>query len=389
MSGRLKELYFRIGLHAAPPGTLLFRVHNFVSGEYRHSRRPRYPDLISTGTKHPIVRLPTYDVARIRRTRQVDGLALVFFMGLGDYLMATPFIQALRLAQPDLLLYAYASSSADTVNSPLLADLLRANPELDKVFTYSGRPGRLWTDYDYRDALKDVPPGFLILPVRYDTDQWIPHRVTALMHGFGLEAPWPVPAPVLPDLPPSAAVSGALQQIAARWGTPSDRTIVCCHFDARSSGYVYPHTQQLVSRLVRAGYGVLSFTPTDVEDDAVLEIDVTKFRPTDTITLLRQLQRSGSNLRIISVNSLMWPISAGLNIRNLGLHIFHDQAVHQYLYPNIFIITPHIYPRVSPSRLFWAQGRAFENRSDRQGVVFADYDPSYVFACFERFLEAV
>ena len=57
-------------------------------------------------------------------------------------------------------------------------------------------------------------------------------------------------------------------------------------------------------------------------------------------------------LAMITVNSIMWPISAALEIPNLGLHVFWDGSVHQYVYPNLFVVTSHAYQTLSPSRLF-------------------------------------
>jgi hypothetical protein len=234
-------------MHAAPPGTLLFYAHRSIhsvmySGRLRYAsrfamRRSRYG-----GTFY-------YDIVRARRTRQVDGIALIFFMGIGDYLMATPLIEELHLAHPDLPIYAYASSNADSVNSPLVYQLLCANPVFDRVFSFRGRPGWQWVDYDFRDALTNVPENFLILPVIYESVADISHRETALLETFGLPVKLPVRGPILHtsgDFTEPARV--ILSRIRQRIQASSARRVVCCHFGARSSGYVYPHIDQLARR---------------------------------------------------------------------------------------------------------------------------------------------
>src|SRR5689334_12029390 len=92
----LSRVYRRIGIHASPPGTLFFLIHTGVR-RIVHRRILRYGsgDLLSVGQ---FGGTPYYNIALRRRTRPVEGLALIFFMGAGDYLMATPLIRALRLA---------------------------------------------------------------------------------------------------------------------------------------------------------------------------------------------------------------------------------------------------------------------------------------------------
>ena len=190
----LLSAYMRIGIHTAPPGTLFHWLHYALRRIHRF-RVYRYATA-SPAMTGPFGSIRLYDIARVRRSRPVDGLALIFFMGAGDYLMATPFIRALRAAHPDLPLYAYASSHADLVNSPLVIQLLQANPLIDRVIPYRGRPRSYWLDYDFSDALCSVPEGFVVLPVVYETNPIIYHRATALLETFGLPIDFPIPIPI-------------------------------------------------------------------------------------------------------------------------------------------------------------------------------------------------
>jgi hypothetical protein len=382
----LARAYRRIGIHASPPGTLFFFLHCLVQ-RVVHRRIFGY----ASGNLYARSRFggtPYYDIVRLRRTRSVDGLALVYFMGVGDYLMTTPMIQALHLAHPDLPIYAYTSSHADTVNSPLVSQLLRTNPLIDRVFTYHGRPRTIWTDYDFADALKDIPPGFIILPVVYEVEPVILHRVTALLETFGLPVDLPVAAPIAYKNEMSAEAGSILLSIRERIAAASARAVVCTHFGARSSGYEYPHADDLIGRLVRAGYMVISFSPTNTQSQYVIKIDVATITPGDTIEILRALRSSGTDVYMISVNSLMWPITAALGIANLGLHTFWDPAIHQYLYPNIFVVTQHLYPNLSPSRLFLAPYTTYQERKLVGGTLFTDYKADYVADCLEWMVSA-
>jgi hypothetical protein len=380
------RIYYRIGIHAAPPGTLLYGVHYGV-------RRVVNAGILRDASRDAIVRspyggTPWYSIERARRSRPVDGLALIFFIGVGDYLMATPMIESLRLAHMDLPIYAYASTSSDSHNSSLVADLLRTNPAIDKVFTYRGRSRHRWVDYDFRDALQYVPKNFLVLPVVYETVPSILHRETTLHETFGLPVTLPVRGPVLNTAnEPSPAAEAVLETVRAQMTSSSARRLVCCHLDARSSGYLYPEMEALLNGLIAENCLVVHFGESGMSSPALVNIEVSTTTLNDTISLLSILKNDGLPLCFLSVNSLMWPISAGLGVPNLGIHVFFDESIHQYLYPNIFVVSQHNYPRVSPSRLFLAPYGSYKQSRSRSGVEVVDYTPAFIVNCFRRFLE--
>lgn len=378
----LARIYRGTGIHSAPSGTLLYWVHSCV---HRVVRRKSFRFGIEAGSKRgSFGAIPYYDVTRLRRTRPVDGLALVFFMGAGDYLMTTPLIRALHLAHPDLPIYAFGSSHTDNVNSSLVIGLLKANPLVNRVFAYRGRPRDVWTDYDFQDALKDIPKNFVILPVIYDVEPTVFHRTTSLLETFNLPVDLPLPAPIAYPTPLSPVAANILSALQARIEIALPKAVVFTHFGARSSGYEYPNIARLVTQLTQQGYLVVSFSPTGLKDDNVIDIDIATITPCDSIELLRALKRGPARLLMISVNSLMWPISAALDIPNLGLHVFRDPSMHQYLYPNIFVITRHFFDRLPPFSLFLAPPSSYQRRQSVDEVTtFTDYHPEYVLDSFE------
>jgi hypothetical protein len=375
-------------MHAAPPGTLLYYAHRSVLSLASIGQSNKPSRGLMRRARHSGIYY--YDISRARQTRPVEGLALVFFMGLGDYLMTTPMIEALRLAHPDLPIHAYASSTSDWVNSPLVVHLLRTNPMIDQVFSYRGYPaGISWTNYDFRDALRTIPKNFLVLPVVYGTWEDIPHRETALLEAFGLPVRLPVQGPLLypgPELTKPAA--GLLTEIRRRIATSSVQRVVCCHLGTRSSGYEYPEPEQLIRGLLTENCFVIHFGASGYVSDKLIDIDVTTVTPHDTIALLRALKGESLPLCIVSVNSFMWPVSAGLGVPNLGLHVIWDPSIHQYHYPNIFVVTAHNYPRISPSRLFFAPIGSFSQSLSKHNTDLTNFDAVFVLHCFRRFIAA-
>jgi hypothetical protein len=377
----LHRCYRRIGIHAAPPGTLFFLVHSLV----RRVLHRRIFGFVSGNayTRAKFGGIPYYDIGRLRRTRPVSGLALVYFMGAGDYLMTTPLIRALHLAYPDLPIYAYASTHTDNVSSPLVLQLLKVNPLVDKVFGYHGRPRSIWTDYDFADALKDIPKDFVILPVFYDVEPVVYHRATSVLETFGLPVDLPVRKPIAYKAEMSPAAEDLLRSIRSKIELGTHAGVVCTHFGARSSGYEYPHAEILIGRLVKLGFLVIAFSPIDIEHDNVVPVDFSQISPTDSIELLRTLAAGSSPPFMISINSIMWPVTAALNIVNLGLHTFWDPALHQYVYPNIFVVTQYMNSQISPNRWFFAPETAYALRRMDGETLFTDYKPDFVIDCFQ------
>jgi glycosyltransferase involved in cell wall biosynthesis len=383
---QMKVAYRRLGIPLAPDATqreppLAPAVHG--------------PEALSNraGPVHiapPLTRYGSYEIAAARSAQRIDGLALIFFMGLGDYLIATPMLEALRRTYADLPIYAYASSTLDNVNSPLLAGMLRGNPNVDTVFVYRGKARKLWKDYDFSDAAKDIPENFLILPVFFNnTDRMVPHRTASLLQTFGLSQIWPVPRPVLYPEPMSEPALIILSGVRRRTALGDFCGVICCHFDVRSSGYAYPYAERLVRGLLAAGYFVVSFSQIDLADAALLVVDVTTITPNDTAGVLTALKSAPTPIVMVTVNSMMWALSAALDIPNLGMQSFHDAAMHQYVYPNITVITNRRHPLLPPEQLFMARAGSFTEQPSGSGLTFVNYRPGFVLECLARLFKVL
>ncbi|MDR0953506.1 MAG: hypothetical protein LBM71_04920 [Elusimicrobiota bacterium] len=325
-----------------------------------------------------------YNIDNALKTNpSIKGLALIFFMDIGDYLYTTPMIAALAKKYPKLKLYAYVSKNMDRNNSPLVAPLLETNPNIDKVFYFDGyRNPVVWKNYNYKDAFKDIPEDFLVMPVYYDYSLKVPHRTYSLFETFGL----PLPLKKEPPKPvfyfskePKPAILEAfnkINKIAKR-----KKGIVFLQLDSRGSNYTYPHTDTLIRALLRDDYFVISATKSAVIDDNFYLVDFKKFAFNDTASLLHLL-KAENKVYVISINSVFWAASAGLGLPNLGLQHWIDKKVHNLWYPNILVVTDYIYPKLPKNKMFLAG----EGDYKRHNKKIIDYEPAYILKSFNKMI---
>lgn len=310
----------------------------------------------------------------------LKGVALIFFMGIGDYLYTTPMLAALKKKYPNLPFHAHVGAKFDRNNSPLVGKLLEENPHFDKVFYFEGtRHPLIWKNYDYSQAFQNIPDGFLAVPVYYEYGIDIPHRVTSLFETFSLPAPKAVPAPVMyfPQTP-APVVAETLETVRAK--ARGKKGIVFLQLDSRGSNYVYPHMRALAEGLIKEGYFVMSVTKGGpVENADYMEIDIKKFSINQTWHLLSLLKAEFA-LYVIAVNSVFWAASAGLNLPNLGLQHWVDKKVHNLWYPNIEVVTDYVYPLLPRNKQIIAPPESFTPHNRK----IIDYKPEWVIKWFKE-----
>lgn len=311
---------------------------------------------------------------------KVKGIALIFFMGIGDYLYATPMLEALKKKYPLLPFYGYVGAQFDRNNSPLVGKLLESSPVFQKVFYFKGmRHPLIWKNYDYTDALRQIPEGFLAVPVYYDYGVEVEHRVKSLFDTFNLSAPAEIPAPKMyfPHTP-TPTVAQYLREISEK--AQGKKAIVFLQLDSRGSNYVYPYMRALVKGLADEGYLVLSVTKGGPATGAdYVEIDIKKLAINETWHLLALLKEKFV-LRVIAVNSVFWAASAGLGLPNLGLQHWIDKKVHNLWYPNIQVVTEIAYPRLPREKQILAPADSY-TRHNRKII---DYKPDWVIKWFKQ-----
>lgn len=406
---RLRGIYFRIGIHTAPPGTLLHLVHRCLKASYRCALRLAIvtkkhfldePQSTRAAPEWYRVLRPNdpwfqfreqlapdehviYDLDVGIHKGKAAGIALVFFMGIGDYIFSTPLLAELRRRYPETPIYGYVSSSTDTNNSPLVGKLMEHNPDIDKVFYYQGSASALnWKNYDYKAVYDLVPKRFLVVPMLYEASAAVPHRMQTLFQTFSLPVPKVPPLPLLhlPETPGDHIVR--LKNKIQKTCTKSKRTgIVFLQLDARSSDYSYPYSDKVAADLCKNGHVVISASKLTYQDSACFQLDFSQFSIADSIHLLKLLKEEfGDRLMLLTVASVFWSVSAALELRNVGLHHFLDDAIHNYWYPNIHVVTNYDYPHIPKASVSLAGKSDFTiNNRGR-----ADFKPEFALRCFYK-----
>lgn len=313
--------------------------------------------------------------------RGAKGIALVFFMGMGDYFYATPFLAALRRRFEGVPIHAYVSSVMDANNAPLVAKLLENDPNVDAVFTFKGMisPDN-WKNYEYTEVYEKAPADFLVVPLLYEYSRKTRSRVMSLFETFSLPRPLFMPWPIIP-LPkkPAEAVFEMRDAILACVAKKGLKGVVFLQLDARSSGYSYPHGDALAQRLWDEGYATLSVAKHEAVNEAGFVIDIKKFTITDSIYLLKLLKESlGDKIALLTIVSVFWSVSSSLGIRNVGMQHFLDPGIHNVWYPNIFVISHIDYPTIPVTSLCLARRENYE--LDEKG--YATFSPDFVIKVF-------
>ena len=391
MLKQLKRLYRGIGIHAAPRGTVLYYIHrslfhgyvriystlakllpaaraaSFVARQDPPFPVPHWYRIVVPRDPAPfaIKEAPLHFREVLKRDEHAvfdldwavnhdhaRGVALVFFMGMGDYLFTTPLIAEIKRRYSNIPLYAYISSTADSNNSPLVGKLMEYNKDIDKIFYYRGaKDSRLdisWKNYDYDDVFNLAPKEFLVVPVIYEYVGQVRHRVLSLFDTFLLPRPDSLPRPII-HLPatPSERTGAMVAGITKQYADHNCRRIVFLHLDQRSSGYSYPYADLLAQELENLGCLVVSFSTLGQESPKRIAVDIKATSIVELIHALRMVHRQFSDkVSMITVSSIFWSVSAGLGIPNLGIQQFYDERIHTTWYENTHVIARHQYPTI-------------------------------------------
>ncbi len=296
---------------------------------------------------------------------KIKGFALVFFMGLGDYLYTTPLIAALSKKYPKMELWAYVSDKLNGNDSHLITGLLKTNPNIKKVKTFKGfRNPFVWKNYDYSEVVKQAPKDFLVLPVYYEYKKISLHRTASLFDTFGLpfneRKNFPRPIFYFSEEIPSK-VADSLKTI--KKSAKGTKGIILLKLD--NNAYTYQEIDELVRKLIWDNYFVLSVTKCGVVDPHFKMIDIRKFAYNDMCHLFSLLKKE-MPVFAISLDNEFWPVSAGLDIPTLTLQHLFNQKLHNLYYPNILLLTEYKYSKIpSKKQIVVGEGVDFTRRDKK------------------------
>ena len=322
----------------------------------------------------------TFDMDAAVMQADVRGIALIYFMGMGDYLFTTPLVEALAKRYPQLPIIACLSRNASITNAPMAEVLMRTNPLFADVLTYDGHETTEFRNYDYSDALKQIPAGYISVPMLYEHQPYARHRVDNLFSMFNLACPAPMPVPVLYDQPVTGHhVLSMVYTIRDMMQHHQAKGVVFMQMDARSSVYSHPDADGVATGLHDRGYIVVSVTRLKIPKPMTIELDFSVFSIVDSIALLRLLRQNFPETYVLAITSVFWPVSAALGIPTLGIHHFVDPMIHTYWYPNAFVITHYDYKEIPASRRFLATAKDYSLNSRSQ----ADFNSGYILQCFD------
>lgn len=332
-----------------------------------------------------------FDVARARELHpDIRGIAIIFFCGVGDYLYGTPAFACLKKEFPNLDLYGYVSKNTDNNNSPQVRRLLETNPHFQKTFYYDGKPcPGLWKNYDYSDAIKDIPDDFIVVPFVYKYSSGSDHRIVEIFDMLCLKRPLCVPRPALyPHKQERQHVRRMADEV-TRLGADS-RGICIVQFEHRSTRYAYRYINELIEMLLVENYFVIPTSQeVTVSHPRLAKLDFSVFDMADSIELFRLLAEASPDIRFLGCNSMSWALSGALNVPNLSVQHIRDEKNHALWFPNITVITPVRYPRIP---VFWQHLdtrniTAGGERWDGSVMEYFEYRPNTIMEHFRQFVE--
>lgn len=322
---------------------------------------------------------------------KIKKIALVFFMGIGDYFYATNFIKLLKEKYPSISFDAYVSKNMDRNNSPLVYYCLQNNPNIDNVYYYDGKMNeKNWKKYDYTDVLKKVyKKTTLVLPVIYEYSDQVKSRTDTLCKTFCLPVPEIVEPPII--YPNKQTSLKALELISnvKRCYRESNRPIVYMQLASRSLNHTYPQIDKLIEKFISNNYIVVTAEKHKVSSPYVFSINTNEMNINDSIEFLRIIKEYNIPVYCCGIISCFASVSSGLNIPNLIIQSALDKQIESVYYPNNFIISHQRYSCLPASRVFVAPRNVYQETKNTSGLRLYVYDVNYIYSCFDKMISVL
>jgi len=313
---------------------------------------------------------------------ELKAVWLVFFMGIGDYFNASAFIEQLRKTYPNLEFNAFVSKNADVNNNPLVYEILKTNPNISRLEYFDGHRNEYnWENYDYSDCYDRIKDDEIIIPMVYEYASNITCRYKTLCETFTLEMPAIVNSPVIYPITVSETLQSFFNDIKTSFIENNARSVVFMQLSSRASKLGFTDNSEYIRQFLNDGYLVISVEKSSIQHPLYFEIDKSKLNINDTIQLLKMLNEEFETY-CVTINSCFWAISAGLNIKNLGLQVYRNPRMYSEYFPNIYVVTSEFLPGISGSMQFVAKNSEYivDNSG---GLIMYQYKSEFIYACFK------
>lgn len=381
-------MYLKIGIHTAPDGTLLGLIHRLAWRAFRAMTRQqpsprnyghhwykitdrwgnkfhRSEDIMRFNERLAPDEKVTFDIHDLVYKNKIRGVSLIFFMGLGDYLFATPFIAKLRTEFPTLQIQALVSDGKDMNNNPSVAELLRVDPNVNDVTFYSGKRSALsesdWRNYDYSDAFRKAKPDFVCIPVIYEYGPHTRSRALSLCETFSLNKPDSTTPIIYQRRSNNSYIKELLKRIRDEGKESDSINLVFFHLETRSTNYVYPHIEELIQAISTENCLSISVSPSILYIKSHIHIDISKLTISDSIAFLAMLQTEyGSRLSIIATQSVFAVVSSGLGVPCLQLQHRIDGGISSLWFDNITVLTNEDYASLPQENIILADAGQYK-----------------------------
>ena len=312
----------------------------------------------------------------------IKRFGFVFFLGVGDYFYATRFFEIMKEKYPHIHFDAYVSTVCDSNNSPLVADCLKVNPLFEHIYTYHGSRNIMnWYNYDYAECYQIKSKDTVLLPVIYNHNANTFSRTRGLCEVYANAFPMINLRPIIYPYRATAYVTNLFSEPKKKM-----KKVVFVQMSARSSGYSYPYTDELIKALLDQGYFVVTVEKTAMKSNRLLKLNTKQMKITDSIAFVKMIKDAHIPLYFLTLASCFWSISSALDLPNLGLHHFYDDSIATYHFSNIFVVSASKLPNVPSDRLFIAPPAAFEQDKTTH---YYTYKPEYILKAFDVMLYSI
>lgn len=197
----LKQFYFWIGIHTAPPGTLVYSLHQTIHAVVRPflSRPTAQPSVEAPPKVHSHVTIQTIDQSNLYDL-PVRKIVIVKGDHIGDLLLAIPAIELLKKGFPDASLTLICNSWNESIAIAIgLFDKVVVAP----LYTQAREVATPGMKAETSEILGALPPFDIAIDMRAESDtRWVLRHINSRIKvGFYADTMPQNNAIILPSVP--------------------------------------------------------------------------------------------------------------------------------------------------------------------------------------------